>query len=440
MGRYNLTVAKNALGDHMTKADFADIFGIGALVYGFAFVINGPLTDRMGGRFSMLLGTFGAIIANLLMGLLLYGKAVLGWDLPVYGAFIVLYAMNMYFQSFGAVAIVTVKAPWFHVRERGSFSTIFSLMISLGIYFAFDWGYAIMQATRKTLDHAEMNWVSRAFHAVMDIGGHGQDANWWLFFTPALALSVLWAILFVLLKNKPSEAGFDDFDTGEEAISGDGERMPVREVFWKLITHPVLGIICIIEFSSGVLRNGIMHWYIIFAKELGFYHDFAITENWGLSLLIAGVLGGLLTGWASDRFFQSRRAPMAAILYGIMLVSVIAMALTLSAAPIYMGISVLAISMAVIGVHGIMSGTSTVDFGGTKNAGAAVGVVDGLVYLGTGLQSFVIGHLVPTGEAAKDPSNWSSWPLFLIPFALLGLFMAIRIWNAIPKKAESQTA
>lgn len=45
MGRYNLTVVKNALGDLMTKADFGDIFGAGALVYGLAFVINGPLTS-----------------------------------------------------------------------------------------------------------------------------------------------------------------------------------------------------------------------------------------------------------------------------------------------------------------------------------------------------------------------------------------------------------
>ena len=44
MGRYNLTVVKNALGDLMTKADFGDIFGAGALVYGLA-VVNGPLTS-----------------------------------------------------------------------------------------------------------------------------------------------------------------------------------------------------------------------------------------------------------------------------------------------------------------------------------------------------------------------------------------------------------
>src|SRR4051812_1246890 len=49
MGRYNLNVCKNALGDRMTKDDFGLIFFSGALVYGVSFVLNGPLTDRLGG-------------------------------------------------------------------------------------------------------------------------------------------------------------------------------------------------------------------------------------------------------------------------------------------------------------------------------------------------------------------------------------------------------
>ena len=49
MGRYNLTVAKSALGDLMTKADFGNIFMVGAITYGCAFLINGPFIDKFGG-------------------------------------------------------------------------------------------------------------------------------------------------------------------------------------------------------------------------------------------------------------------------------------------------------------------------------------------------------------------------------------------------------
>lgn len=433
MGRYNLTVAKNALGDLMTKADFGTIFGVGALVYGCAFVINGPLTDRWGGRRTMLIGLFGSIIANLLMGLTLLGVVQRGMALPLREIFIGLYAVNMYFQSFGAVAIVTVKAPWFHVRERGTFSTIFGVMISMGVYFAFDWGQAIVDATRVTPPE-NLGVIAGFVRGLLGLEGTGIDATWWVFFIPTIILAVLWGVLYAFLRNTPGEAGYADFDTGEGSVSADGQRLPVKTVFLKIITHPVLSIICIIEFCSGILRNGVMHWYTFFAKETGFTREFWVTANWGLTLLIAGILGSILTGWASDKFFQSRRGPMAAVLYALMLGSTVLMCFTLGANHWFLGFAVIAISMSVIGVHGILSGTSTADFGGTKNTGAAVGIVDGLVYLGTALQSFAAGRMTPVGEDAKDPSNWLGWPLFLVPFALLGLIFSLKIWSALPAR------
>src|SRR3974377_2048939 len=50
MARYNLTVSKNALGSLMSNQDFGWIFGIGTVVYGVSFLVNGPLGDKMGGR------------------------------------------------------------------------------------------------------------------------------------------------------------------------------------------------------------------------------------------------------------------------------------------------------------------------------------------------------------------------------------------------------
>lgn len=433
MGRYNLTVAKSALGDAlMTKAQFGAIFAVGAWVYGVSFLATGPLTDKLGGRRAMLIGTAGTILVNALMGLALYGIAQWGWAVSIFWTFMVLYAVNMHFQSYGAVAIVTVKAPWFHVRERGTFSTIFGMMITLGVYFAFDWGYALVSATRSVVPE-NMGFWAGVFAGALGTGGGPADQNWWLFFLPALLLGACWVAMYLYLRDTPGEAGFPDFDTGEESVSHDGRRLPAGTVFYKIITHPVLLIVCGIEFCSGILRNGVMHWYPLFAAEVGFRQSFVVTRNWGLTLLVAGMGGAFLTGWASDRFFQSRRAPMAAILYGGMAAAVAVMAFTLDQSPWFAGSAAFLISLAVIGVHGILSGTSTADFGGAKNAGAAVGIVDGMVYLGTGLQSVVIGWLMPVGEAARDPRNWLWWPAFLAPFAFIGLVLCARIWDAVPK-------
>ena len=76
MGRYNVTVSKRAFGDilHdgaplMTNQDFATIFFWGTLIYGCSFLINGPLTDRFGGKRAILIGAAGSALMNGLMGL-----------------------------------------------------------------------------------------------------------------------------------------------------------------------------------------------------------------------------------------------------------------------------------------------------------------------------------------------------------------------------------
>ena len=163
MGRYNIKVSQHAFGDidfngspMMTNSDFATIFFWGTAIYGSSFLINGPLTDSLGGKFAILVGAGGAAVMNLLMGLVTWGivdgGGVLGFSRDqlagnLTAIFSTLYAINMYFQSFGAVAIVKCNAPWFHVRERGVFGAILESS-SHSIYFAFDVGYMIIENPR----------------------------------------------------------------------------------------------------------------------------------------------------------------------------------------------------------------------------------------------------------------------------------------------------
>ena len=130
---------------------------------------------------------------------------------------------------------------------------------------------------------------------------------------------------------------------------------------------------------------------------------------------------------------------MAALLYGVMLGS--AVMLTFTYTQPWVGWLVILMSLAVIGVHGMLSGTASMDFGGSKNAGIAVGIIDGFVYLGTAVMSFTYAQILPqehlvegalTG-AATDPANWIAWPVSMIPLALIGLLLAWRIRNAMPQ-------
>ena len=428
MGRYNLTVSKSVFenmqgpdgGSMMGNDDFGFIFGVGTVIYGCSFLINGPLTDRLGGKFSILMGAGGSMVMNLIMALcslsLLHAgplNELISGNFRI--VFSVLYALNMYFQSFGAVAIVKVNAPWFHVRERGVFGAIFGILISLGVYFAFDLGFMILK-----------EW--------------GLE---WVFLTPAIMLAIFWVIDYFVVRNTPGEAGLLDFDTADASSGDDGPRLPAVQVFKMMLTNPIILTIAGIEFCSGFLRQAIMQWYRAFAKQtdiaLHLQGDF-VYENWGMLLCCAGILGGVTAGIISDRVFQSRRGPVAFILYAVMLVGSVSLVFLYDTP--YVGWLVVFMSMAVIGVHGMLSGTASMDFGGKKNVGVAVGIIDGFVYLGTGVMSFTYGVILPKEEldaagsivgAATDPANWIGWPVAMIPFALLGTLLATRVWNAKPK-------
>jgi OPA family glycerol-3-phosphate transporter-like MFS transporter len=67
----------------------------------------------------------------------------------------------------------------------------------------------------------------------------------------------------------------------------------------------------------------------------------------------------------------------------------------------------------------------------------AVGIIDGFVYLGTGLQSAIVGHVLPQGDAAKIAANWINWPIAMVPMAFLGLLLCTRVWNARPQGAPA---
>jgi len=407
MGRYNLTAAKGA--GALTGEQFGDIFGVGAMVYGLSFFINGPIADRYGGRVTILISAFGSSIANFMMGVLLYTRTE---DTNIVLTFSVLYAINMYFQSFGAVSIVKVNAAWFHVTERGVFGGIFGVLISLGIYFAFDGLPKVVEA--------------------FALPPH------WLFFLPAGVLLAAWFVDFGSVRALPSDAGHIDFDTGDASSGDDGPPDPVLQVLGKMLSNPIILTIAAIEFCSGFLRNAIMHWYRDLAKGLSLTDQF-VYDNWGMLLCVAGIFGGMFAGVISDRVFQSRRGPVAGVLYGLMILGGIGVYFGLNA-PLTVGYLVIFMSMCVIGVHGMLSGTASMDFGGKKNAGVAVGLIDGCVYFGTTLQSFMLGRMLPAKGSveATQVENWTIWPLVMVPVAVIGFVLTLRMWNAKPKpKGES---
>jgi len=408
-GRYNLSANASLMEKIglLTKMEYGDIDGIGSILYGVAFLVNGPLTDRWGGRATILIAAGGSALMNALLGVV-SSRALAGQldHSGVVNAMTVLFAGNMYFQSFGAVSIVKVNAPWFHVRERGMLGGVFGILISLGLYFAYDVSRMVAKSMGMTL----------------------------AFYIPAAMLLIFAVIDALVIRDTPAHAGFADFDTADASSGDTGGPAPLMVVARRMFSQKVIWIIVAIEFCSGFLRNAVMKWYLVFAGKTGFM-DGIVAKNWGVLLCVAGILGGVFAGTISDHVFGSRRGPVASVLYAGLLGGAGVTVFTL-AGPVA-GWAVVFMSLCVIGVHGMLSGTASMDFGGKKNAGVATGIIDGFVYLGTGAQSLLYARILPSGDAAKDPANWKQWPIAMIPVAIVGLGLATRLWNARPKPAAA---
>lgn len=432
MGRYNMIVSRNALGTLMTNKDLGIIFGIGTWTYALSFLINGPLIDKkLGGKRGIIIAALGASLANAALGVLTYLILVRHLKINLTVAFTILYAANMYFQSYGAMSIIKVKAYWFHVRERGVFGAIFGTLISFGVYFAFDWGASIVAMT-KVNPSGRIPWLQDLLQKIFVPAGSTVDATWAVFFIPA-AILVAWMLLDIwLIKDTPEEAGFAYFETCDASSGEMNVEFSVLDLLKKIFASPLMLLIAAVELTSGVFRYSMTEWYVTFAREKNPDAAAFFIQHWGLLLCLFGVVGGFAGGIISDKFFQSRRGPPAALLCAFVLIMSAIMAASLFSAPVTVGWAAVLIVTASIGITSLMSGTAATDFGGRKATATCSGVVDGFAYLGSGLQSLVLGYITTR--------DWRWWPVFIMPFAVVGCVISVKIWKALPPATQRYIA
>lgn len=415
MGRYNFNVVKGDIGSvyHLDKAQVGAIATAGFWTYAMSVMVNGPLADRFGGRKTILFGAIGTVLMNLVLGLLFLG----GWTAHLVVGMSVLYAISMYSQSFGALSVVKINSAWFHVRERGVFGGIFGIMISSGYLLALTIGGTIYGASKKAFGPGPM-----AFAPV--------------FLVPAAAIFVMFVFDYFWVRDTPKHAGYDDFHTGGhddqvEAPVSEEKRPPMGEVFKKILAHPVIRVITAAEFCTGFVRQGLLLYFIEFLAEQHGAKAGSPVQYWaGVGVTIGGICGGLLCGSLSDKVFQSRRAPVAFIFYLGQVVSLIALGQIPTGHPWMAAVVVGFACMFIFGVHGMLSGTASADFGGRKGAATAAGILDGVQYIASGLTGFGLGWVLKR-------YHWGVWTWSLVPFAAIGALLMLRIWNARPNKAAA---
>ncbi len=423
IARFNVIASQRPLA--MSNQTFGMIFGAGALTYALSLILNGPVVDKIGGKRGIMISVFGSGIADAVLGYLSYLWLVEKPTANMPLLFAIVYSINMYFQSFGAVSIIKVKSYWFHVRERGVFGAIFGTLISLGVYLGFDWGQGIVNAAEvhpkaPTLLHS-------LFVTFFNIGAvKAADAVWLVYFIPA-ALLIAWGVIdYFSIKDTPAEAGLQDFDTHDASSGEMHKEFTLIDLMRRVFLNPTMLMIGLVEFFSGVVRNAVIQWYKPFVEQM---HQVGVAQffynHLGFLLMVAGIGGGFVGGYVSDKHFQSRRAPPTAMAAGLLVFFLVLMSVFLFSSELVVGLSIVAIGFFTITVTALMSGTAASDFGGRKATATAAGVTDAFVYLGASAESFSMGMIIKHG--------WNYWPIFLIPFAVAAMLISIKMWNYLPE-------
>jgi MFS transporter, OPA family, glycerol-3-phosphate transporter len=401
MGRYNLSFANKALSDTYgwDKTQVGAIISAALTIYGISALFNGPIADRIGGRKAMLIGIFGSVVFNIAFGFGAY-IGFLGTGTLLLSYFATAWALNAYFQSYSALALIKVNSSWFHVRERGVFSAIFGSMIQSGRALIFViGGIAVVY----------LPWQ-------------------WVFFIPAGIMLGMGLMTLAIVRDTPEETGHPAFDTAD-ASSGDTEKVDMKYLMKKVFTNPITITIAIAEFCTGFVRHGFEQWFPRYMQEAQHLAlDSPVFQKGAMSVVVAGIAGAFAAGTISDWVFKSRRPPVA--FFGYVLQIICLGVIWISPGVEWIIGAFIVNSFAISIVHSMLSGTASMDFGGRKAAASATGMFDGMQYIGGAAVGLGMGWML-------ERWGWSIWGPSMIGFSLIGAILMLKIWNAVPTKGGS---
>jgi OPA family glycerol-3-phosphate transporter-like MFS transporter len=406
MCRYNFPIANKAIADQFAfnKEQMGNIITTAMLAYGCGQIINGLLTDRIGGKRAMLIGAVGTVAMNVL-----FGVASFWGMLPV---FMLIRGVDQYMQAFGAPGMIKINAAWFSHTERGRFAGIFGFMINLGRFGIFKLGPALLAG-----------FTVVGLFAVPAL-------HWrWLFWIPAGIATVVAICLAVFVKDTPEDAGFSGIHAGETDHAHLDVRASVGEVFLAIARTPAVWVCALAYACTGVVRQGVDQWFPRYMQEV-YVVDLKSARFQWLAFLIPFVasVGSLASGYLSDKVFKGRRAPVAAGLYFLESV-IIVLAAQFHTVDATIAFFVL-IALTANSTHSILGTAAAMDIGGRRMAGFASGLIDSFQYFGGALAGKYLGQLLD--------QSWGNYFYFMAPFGVIGGVLMLTIVGRVSLKAEQK--
>ena len=369
------------------------------ITYGLGQLLNGQLSERVSPRLLLTFGMFGSAALNVLFGL-------------SSGFYFLLFvwAMNGYCQSLGWTPCVRVVGNWIPPFRRGR---------AIGLIGT---GYQL------TLG---LTYV---------VAGQAADYLGWrgALYAPSVILALAGIVMLIGLKESPGDEkaanGADRAEGYSDAI-GSGPARPatsLRENITLTLSNRALWLMGISLGLLNACRYGFLDW--------GLAHLTEVQESGvgtaGLKyvvLPVGAIAGSYLAGWATDRFFGSRRGPVICILLlllGVLTIAYESVAQTsVVATVLLLGV----IGFCIYGPQVLLVGTAPADLAKRGTSAAAAGFVNFLGYMGAAAGDIVTGHykMAEHGGWQVAIYIWAGWAFAAALFAAL-------LWNAVADENEER--
>ncbi len=391
--RKNLSLAMPGMQADLgiSKAELGIFLTLHGLVYGISKFINGFIGDRVNSRLFMVAGLILSAVCNIIFG---FSTAIV-----VLG---VVWVINGWFQGMGFPPCARLITHWVPPKELATKMSIWNTSHSIGA------GLVIILCG----------------YIVHHLGWR------WCFFIPS-AIAILGAVfLLFALRDTPSSVGLPELkipgDSNEEMQGEEFKRFVKKKVFG----NPVVWIVGISSFFVYIVRYAVLDWGPTFLSE---WKGVSIqSSGWMVAgFEIAGIVGMLLFGWITDRFFKGRAALVSAICMAFVTLFMLLFWLSPSS-PILMTAILMAAGMFIYGPQAL-SGVIVANSATKRAAASGIGFTSLFSYGSTILSGWGLGMLV-------QAYGWTYAIGGLCIVGVLGMISFALIWNTKPEDEEEEAA
>jgi OPA family sugar phosphate sensor protein UhpC-like MFS transporter len=370
-----------------------------ALFYTYAFgkLTNGFLADHMNLKIFFAFGVLISALLNIGMGF-----STILW------VSVLLWGLNGWFQGFGAPTGAVALATWFSNRERGRMYGIWSTAHAIGEGLTF-----VGVAGVVTL------W--------------GWRAGFW---GPGLMCIVVAGGLYLLMQDRPQTIGLPRVaDWKNDYVSSDEGNKEEKESTWAIqrtiLKIPAIWVLALASASIYVTRYAINSWGVLYLQEAKGY---TLMQAGGVISVntIAGILGALAFGFASDKIFNARRPPTNVIFAAMEIIGLLMVFFGPPGKPIFMTVAFFIYGFGLTGLVTSLGGLFALDIAPKRAAGAAMGFIGVFSYIGAALQDQISGHLIERGITIIDGVrhyDFTTVIWFWVGSSVLSFILATSLWR-----------